>query len=163
MQEIDEYIVFDLPKSERSYWRRVRKMWMRYNLLLLILIIATLLLHGYDKLVLFLYGILSLLGFLYSCYKKRQVLLSLTHQIKPDTIEVIILRYNSQKRLLLSLRKDVKIHVRKLYQYRYPIDGLLILYKNKEIYVQEEVHPGWTAERFSEIERYFKTLQKSIV
>jgi hypothetical protein len=140
-------------------------MWKGYNLWLIVGVAISLVTRGSNSLTpyLFAFFFLSGLALVYCCIKRRQILLQLVFDAKSKTIAVTILRYGKPKQLLLAPQRELKLQVRKRYRYRYPVDCLIILMNNKEIYVQEEVYPSWTPKRFAEIEQCLKGLNKPFV
>jgi hypothetical protein len=151
-------INFEIKASEQYFWKRFFKTWLRYNLFGFIALVV-LFTKGFSFAYLLVLTGLELLFLLYSWLETKKILLRLTYNEHSDTVQAIVLHYNRPEEKLLAPRKDVKVQVRKRYRYRYPVDCLLILYRNKEVYVQEVSRPAWSAERFFEIEKYFKSLK----
>jgi len=156
-------INYELTASEQSFWKRFFKIWLRYSLLTAFIALFVFFKSGYSFVGLLILMGLELLFSFYSWLETKSILLRLTYNEYSDTVQAAVLRYNKPQEILLAPRKDVKLQVRKRYRYRYPVDCLLILYKNKELYVQEERGNVWTKERFLEIEKFYKDLSKDLL
>jgi hypothetical protein len=154
---------YELPASAQFFWKRFLRIWLRYNLLVGFITLVILLKSGYSVAGLLILAGLELLFSFFSWLETKTILFRLTYSLHSDTVQAIILHYSKPKEILLAPRKDVKLQVRKRYRYRYPVDCLLILYKNKEVYVQEESTNAWTKEQFLEIEKVYKDLSKDLL
>lgn len=160
MSKTTANINFELNTSEQSFWKRFLAIWLRYNLIVAFVVAVLLVRDGYTVAALFVLAGLELIVSIYTWFETKKILLRVTYNEHSDTIEALILHYNKTKQILLAPRKEVKVQVRKRYRYRYPVDCLVIVHRNVEIFVQEERRPAWTMERFIEIEKYIKVLNQ---
>lgn len=156
--ENNKLVIFSLEQFGRLYWKRVLISWGQFFALLIIGIAISLLIHGGDKYIIIAFLFLTLISFLYSCIINKHILFTLTHDAISDTLKLTVLEFSKTKEIKIENRKDVAIHIRKRYRYRYPKDCLIIIIRNKKIYSQEECK-WWTSKDFVEIETYFKSLK----
>jgi len=127
----------------QSFWKRFKRSYLNYFLLVSLGAFLSILVSGQDKTIWLIYFSFSIGGFIYCIITTKTVLYRAVFVGESNSIKIEILKFDKIKVTYLVKAEDFNVSIKKNFLSRYPPWVLVLYERNKILYSQEEVF-GWS-------------------